>query len=149
MGSTIINNGTPDPDLLGRVGRFVELDVDLGPDHLHHREWREPAGRSDRARRPQGGADQSQELRRQAAAHIAGIIDHGSSQTVGGVPSTCANISAEGQTTTYCAGTDTGILTLAKTPSGSITLVNYTTTVPASLFQPPAGATTETLPSGL
>jgi hypothetical protein len=85
----------------------------------------------------------------EAEEHIAGITVTGSTQTIAGVPSTCANISVEAEHTTYCAGTDSGILTLAKTSSGSITLVSYTTSVPASQFQPPAGATTETIPGGL
>lgn len=69
-----------------------------------------------------------------------------SSQTVYGMPSTCAAITSPHQGT-FCV-TDQGLLASVSASTGSITLTGYTTSVSASDFAPPAGATIDSVPPG-
>jgi glycine/serine hydroxymethyltransferase len=80
----------------------------------------------------------------QAAAALGKRNVTFASQTIAGEPSTCATITS-GRTGTYCV-TDQGVLASATGANGSVTLTAFTTTVPASDFSPPAGATVETIP---
>jgi hypothetical protein len=82
----------------------------------------------------------------QVAARAAGVSVTKSAQTIAGVPSTCASIAVGGTKSTYCAADDSGVLTQSSSAGTSLTLTEFTTTVPDSLFQPPAGATVETIP---
>lgn len=69
-----------------------------------------------------------------------------SSQTVYGMAATCATITS-GHQGTFCV-TSQGLLVSVTAANGSLTLTGYTTSVPASDFSPPAGATANTLPVG-
>ena len=64
-----------------------------------------------------------------------------SSQTIAGNPSTCATITS-GQAGTFCV-TEQGVLASATASNGSITLTALSTSVLASDFAPPAGATVQ------
>jgi hypothetical protein len=68
-----------------------------------------------------------------------------SNATYGGVASTCLEVKSSSSTVTWCAGTDTGILTYYSTSDATFTLTSYTSSPPASDFQPPAGATVVSL----
>ncbi len=82
----------------------------------------------------------------QVAARIAGISVDRSSKTIAGVPSTCVTVTASGQHSTYCASEAAGVLTEVSSNNESFTLTDFTTSVPDSLFQAPAGATVDTIP---
>lgn len=81
----------------------------------------------------------------QAAARGAASVTF-STQTVLGMASTSAAI-ASPQRGTFCI-TDQGLLVSVSASNGSITLTGYSTSVPASDFSPPAGATVQSLPAG-
>ena len=76
----------------------------------------------------------------QAAANGAANVTF-STQTIAGMASTCATITS-GQTGTFCV-TNQGVLASVSAANGSITLTGFTTSVLASDFAPPAGATVQ------
>jgi hypothetical protein len=82
------------------------------------------------------------------ASRIVKITATSSSKTIAGQPSQCVSISIAGsQAGTWCANSD-GVVTEAQAGTGGgITMTSYTTDVPASTFEVPAGATVQTLPS--
>ncbi len=84
----------------------------------------------------------------EAAAHAAGYNVSFSSQTYAGQPTSCANLSGAGNSVKYCV-TDSGILAYASSNGGSFALTSYSSSPPASDFSLPAGATVETIPSGV
>jgi hypothetical protein len=79
------------------------------------------------------------------AAHVAGYDVSFATKTIAGQPSNCVTVGGGGSTGTYCV-TDSGILASVTTGADSFTLTSYTTDVPASDFQIPSGATTQTVP---
>ena len=90
-------------------------------------------------------------VRAQAAANAAGFDVSSSSATYGGLASSCVTVkgTAEPQPVTYCAADSSGVLTYVSAGGSTVTLQSSTSNPPASTFQPPAGATVETLPTGL
>lgn len=78
-------------------------------------------------------------LQRAAANGSANVTF--SSQSIAGMASTCATINS-GQTGTFCV-TDQGVLASVSATNGSITLTGFTTSVLASDFAPPAGASVQ------
>lgn len=85
----------------------------------------------------------------QLAAKIAGVDVSTSSESFAGQQSTCATISAHGQTVKYCVANSAGILTYAEAGGGTFTLTGFTSSPPASDFSLPSGATVQTLPNGV
>jgi hypothetical protein len=80
------------------------------------------------------------------AAKIAGYSVKITNGTYGGVASKCVTLRVSGQSYKYCVGNN-GLLTYSGTPNkGYFELKSFTKNVPASDFQPPAGAKTETIP---
>jgi hypothetical protein len=83
--------------------------------------------------------------------HIAGYKVKFSSQKFAGLASTCVTATSKGATGKYCV-TNSGILAYAAgsagAGSGSVKLTSYSSTVSASDFSPPAGASTVTVPAG-
>jgi hypothetical protein len=79
----------------------------------------------------------------EAAAHIAGVSVTFSNRTVAGLSSKCVTGSAQGHSGTYCVAKN-GILTAIDSASSSFTLSSYSSSVSASDFSLPAGATTVT-----
>ncbi len=77
---------------------------------------------------------------------VAGYSVSFSSETFGGLSSECATVSGHGQTEKDCVAKN-GLLTYAGSSAGSVTLTSYTSSVPATLFEPPSGATVITEPS--
>jgi hypothetical protein len=72
-----------------------------------------------------------------------------SSQTIAGQPSTCVTVNVSGHGGKYCV-TKKGILSYAGETSGSyFELTKFSTSPASSLFTLPAGATVETLPTGV
>jgi hypothetical protein len=82
------------------------------------------------------------------ASHVAGVSVTTTSATYGGLVSTCLVVHSA-TPGTYCASNAAGILTYATVAGTTLTLTNYSAHPASSLFSPPAGATTETLPSGV
>ena len=84
------------------------------------------------------------------ASKAAGVKASFSSQTFAGQPSRCVSGTYQGNSFKYCV-TESGVLAYAggsgSTSVGSISLTSYSTSVPASDFVLPAGATVVTLPS--
>ena len=78
------------------------------------------------------------QIRQAAASGTQGVTF--STQTIAGIPSTCAVIST-GQKGSFCV-TDQGILASATAGGGSLTLTAYSSPAPAADFVPPAGSTT-------
>jgi len=90
-----------------------------------------------------------QSAQAQAAAHAAGYNLSYSSATYAGQPSHCVSASGPQGSGKYCV-TDSGIIAYVDSGSGDVfQLTDYTTNVSDSDFSLPAGATTETLPSGV
>ena len=87
----------------------------------------------------------------QAAANAAGFDISTSSATYGGLASSCVTIkgSSEPKPVTYCAANSSGVLTYMNAGGSTVTLKSFTSNPPASTFSPPAGATVQTLPSGV
>lgn len=84
----------------------------------------------------------------QVAAHLAGVNVTYSTSGFAGQQANCVNVSHDGQSEKYCV-TDAGILAYAAVGPNSFQLESYSTTVAQSDFSLPAGATVETLPSGV
>jgi hypothetical protein len=91
-----------------------------------------------------------QQWQSQISTHVAGLSVTFTNQSFAGQPSRCANWSYQGQSAKYCV-TDSGILSYvggtSATGGGSFQLTDYSTNVPDSDFNLPAGATVETLPT--
>jgi hypothetical protein len=87
----------------------------------------------------------------EVAAHVAGIKVTTRSASYGGQRSTCATVKSRvsKSTVTYCASNGSGVLTHFSSGKSSGTLTAYQSNPPASTFSPPAGATINTLPSGV
>jgi hypothetical protein len=77
-------------------------------------------------------------IRQAAASGTQGVTFN--TQTVAGVPSTCAVIPT-GQKGSFCV-TDQGILASATAGDGTLTLTAYSAPAPAADFVPPTGSTT-------
>ncbi len=89
------------------------------------------------------------EAQAEAGAHAAGYSLSFSSGSYAGQSTTCANISGAGHTAKYCV-TKQGILAYVSSNSGgSFALTSYSSSPPASDFALPAGATVETIPTGV
>ncbi|HUO47533.1 MAG TPA: hypothetical protein VMU09_01740, partial [Acidimicrobiales bacterium] len=85
----------------------------------------------------------------QAAAHAAGYNLSYSNGTYAGQASKCISATGPSGTGKYCV-TDSGIIAYVDSGNGNVfQLTDYSTNVSDSDFQLPAGATTETLPSGI
>lgn len=90
-----------------------------------------------------------QQAETEVAAHVAGVDVSFSSQTFAGQDSTCVTVNASGQSGKYCVAKSSGILTYEGTGSNSFELTSFSSSVTDSDFAPPAGATIETIPSGI
>jgi hypothetical protein len=88
------------------------------------------------------------EAQAEASAHVAGYNVSFSSETYAGQATTCANLSGQGNSVKYCV-TNQGVLAYVSSNGGSFALTSYSSSPPASDFSLPAGATLETIPSGL
>ena len=84
----------------------------------------------------------------QAGAKKAGYTVSFSTGTYAGQPSRCVTYSGHGKTGKDCV-TTSGILDYVGTSAGHVEMTSYSKTVPSSAFTPPAGATVETLPTGV
>ncbi|HXX89761.1 MAG TPA: hypothetical protein VEI83_06025 [Acidimicrobiales bacterium] len=85
----------------------------------------------------------------QAAAHAAGYNLSYSDGTFAGQPSKCISATGPQGSGKYCV-TDSGIIAYVDSGNGNVfQLTDYTTNVSDSDFTLPAGATTQTLPSGV
>ena len=84
----------------------------------------------------------------QAEAATKGFDVSFSSGSYAGQSTTCASISGTGPTVKYCV-TKQGILAYVMSSGGSFSLTSYSSSPPASDFALPAGATVETLPTGV
>ena len=84
----------------------------------------------------------------QVVAHAAGVNVTYSTSSFAGQSANCVNVSHAGQSEKYCV-TASGILAYAGVGPNSFQLTSYSTTVAQSDFSLPAGATVETLPSGV
>ena len=79
---------------------------------------------------------------------LLGIKVSSSSASFAGQPSTCVTVSVHGKVGRYCV-TKQGILSYSGSSSSDyFELTKYSPKPPASLFAPPAGATTVTVPGG-
>ncbi len=85
-------------------------------------------------------------LKTELAAKTAGVTITTSSATYASQPSTCLSYVQAGLTSKYCA-TDSGVLAYASNGSTTLTLTSYSSTVAASDFALPKGATLESLPA--
>jgi hypothetical protein len=87
------------------------------------------------------------EAKQGLVSRLLGIKATASSATFAGQPSTCVTVTVRGKVGRYCV-TKQGILSYSGSSSTSyFQLTKYSTSPSASLFTPPAGATTVTLPS--
>jgi hypothetical protein len=84
-----------------------------------------------------------------------GLIDRGlgiklseSGATIAGQASTCVTVTVKGKADKYCV-TKQGVLAYSGSGGQYFELTKYVKSPPSSLFQLPAGATTETLPGGV
>jgi len=92
----------------------------------------------------------AQSAQAQAAAHAAGYNLSFSSDSFAGQASHCVTATGPTGTTKYCVTDDSGIIAYVSTPDGNVfQLTGFTTSVSDGDFSLPAGATTETLPSGV
>ena len=71
-----------------------------------------------------------------------------SSETIAGQASTCVTVTVKGKADKYCV-TKQGVLAYSGSGGQYFELTKFVKTPPSSLFQLPAGATTETLPGGV
>lgn len=82
-------------------------------------------------------------------SRLLGIMVSSSSATYAGQPSTCVTVSVRGKGGKYCV-TRQGILSYSgSSPTSYFELTRFSSSPPSSLFTPPSGATTVTLPSGV
>lgn len=79
-------------------------------------------------------------------AHLVGYKVSISAATYAGLPSKCADITAAGKSAKYCV-TDSGILAYEGSGASSFELTMYSSSVSASDFTLPPGATVETIPT--
>jgi hypothetical protein len=86
------------------------------------------------------------EAESEVAAKLAGYSVSFSSKSYAGLSSTCATVSGNGQSGTYCVAKN-GLLTYAGSATGHIQLTSYTGNVPSAAFTPPGGATIITEPT--
>jgi hypothetical protein len=86
-------------------------------------------------------------IQAEASADASGYHISFTSETFGGVGTTCANVTGTTTPVKYCV-TKEGVLAYGSSASSTLTLTSYSTSVPASDFALPAGATIMTLPSG-
>lgn len=80
--------------------------------------------------------------------HAPGYTSSYSSGTFAGQRATCVTIASSFQSARYCV-TRHGILAYEGAEGNSISLVTYSSTVTAGDFTVPAGATVESIPSGM
>ena len=82
----------------------------------------------------------------QSVAKAAGVTIEESTKEIAGGTSSCVTVTTKGSKAgTWCV-TAQGLVSYVQTPDSSLTLVSYTTDVPASVFETPAGATVMTIP---
>jgi hypothetical protein len=81
----------------------------------------------------------------EAAARAAGYSASFSTQSFAGQSSTCASFATAGQSVKYCV-TKQGVLAYSGSGASSFTLTSYSSSVPASDFALPSGATVVTIP---
>ncbi len=82
------------------------------------------------------------------ASRIAGISVTQSSKTIAGQASQCVSISSGGSSAgTWCANSAGVVTEVQASTGGGLTMTAYTTDVPGSTFEVPAGATVQTIPS--
>ena len=84
----------------------------------------------------------------QAEAATKGYSITFSSGNYAGQSTKCANVTGHGTSGKYCV-TAQGILAYVSSNGGSFSLTSYSSSVPASDFALPAGATVQTLPAGV
>ncbi|MGH9017044.1 MAG: hypothetical protein ACRDY1_04775 [Acidimicrobiales bacterium] len=89
-----------------------------------------------------------QQAQAESEAHDAGYGLTFSSGNYAGQSSTCANIATPSTTAKYCV-TGQGILAYVGTSGVTFALTSYSASAPAADFVLPAGATVETVPSGM
>jgi hypothetical protein len=82
------------------------------------------------------------------AARKAGYALSFSTARYGGQASKCVTATGKGTTGKYCVN-GSGILTYVGAASATVTITSFSKNPPASDFEAPAGATVETLPSGV
>jgi hypothetical protein len=81
------------------------------------------------------------------ASRIVKISATGSSKTIAGQVSQCVSISIAGSPAgTWCANSAGVVTEVRAGTGGGITMTSYTTDVPASTFEVPAGAKVQTVP---
>ena len=86
------------------------------------------------------------EARQGLVSRLLGIKVSSSSATFAGQPSTCVTVTVRGHSAKYCV-TKQGILAYSGTGSNYFKLTQYSSHPSASLFNLPAGATTQSVPS--
>ena len=96
---------------------------------------------------PQTELAELKAIQAEAATDASGNHISFTSETFGGVGTTCANVTGTATPVKYCV-TKQGLLAYGSSSSSTLTLTSYTTSVPTSDFALPAGATIMTLPSG-
>ena len=96
---------------------------------------------------PQTELAELKAIQTEAAANTSGYHISFTSETIGGVGTTCANVTGTGTPVKYCV-TKQGVLAYGSSASSTLTLTSYSTSVPSSDFALPAGATIMTIPSG-
>jgi hypothetical protein len=84
----------------------------------------------------------------QSEAAFKGYSITFSSGSYGGQSTTCANVSGHGASGKYCV-TKQGVLAYVSSNGSRFSLTSYSSSVPASAFTLPAGATVQTLPPGV
>ena len=80
-------------------------------------------------------------------SRLLGIKVSSSSASFAGQSSTCVTVNVHGKGGKYCV-TKKGLLSYSGSGANYFELTKYSATPPSSLFNLPAGATTETLPGG-
>ena len=86
----------------------------------------------------------------EASVHSAGYVISTSKGTYGGQASNCVTAKGTSVPTpvTYCGSMSNGFLTYVNANGNTVTLQAYSANPPASTFEPPAGATVQTIPAG-
>jgi hypothetical protein len=89
------------------------------------------------------------EAKRGLMSRLLAIMVSSSSATYAGQPSTCVTVTVRGEGGKYCV-TRQGILSYSgSSPTSYVELTRFSSSPPSSLFTPPSGAATFTLPSGV
>jgi hypothetical protein len=94
---------------------------------------------------PQTELAELKAIQDEAAAGATGDHISFSSESIGGVATTCANVTGTAAPVKYCV-TKQGVLAYGSSSSSTLTLTSYSTSVPSSDFALPAGAAIMTIP---